>query len=135
MKKIFRAKICVPVPLVATSVLTQNKGPGTEAHFWNPPPHPSPGAHATPPPHKAIFGPPNDQCNEGVILRYKCLGTWDPSPAAPQALQGPPPPGHRAQKVRGRVLVSGLRLPPPYAAKVPQASCCNLTAFTTQWFS
>ena len=38
MKKIFRAKICVPAPLVATSVLTQNKGPGTEAHFWNLPP-------------------------------------------------------------------------------------------------
>ena len=26
-----------------------HKGPGTEAHFWNPPP-PSPGAHAIPPP-------------------------------------------------------------------------------------
>ena len=38
MKKFFRAKICVPAPLVATTVLTQNKGPGTEAHFWNPPP-------------------------------------------------------------------------------------------------
>ena len=37
MKKIFRAKICVPAPLVATTVLTQNKGPGTEAHSWNPP--------------------------------------------------------------------------------------------------
>ena len=34
VKKFFRAKICVPAPLVATSVLTQNKGPGTEAHFW-----------------------------------------------------------------------------------------------------
>ena len=59
VKKIFRAKICVPAPLVATSILTQNKGPGTEAHFWNPPlPPPSPGAHAIPPPGKAIFGPP-----------------------------------------------------------------------------
>ena len=50
MKKIFRAKICVPAPLVATTVLTQNKGPGTEAYFWNPPTPPSPGARAIPPP-------------------------------------------------------------------------------------
>ena len=56
MKKIFRAKICVPAPLVATSVLTQSKGPGTEAHFWNPPPLPSPGAHAIPPPAKQFSG-------------------------------------------------------------------------------
>ena len=60
-KKIFRAKICVPAPLLATSVLTQNKGPGTEAHFWNLPP-PPPLLRCAPmpsPPRKAIFGPPN----------------------------------------------------------------------------
>ena len=37
-KRLFRAKICVPVPWAPTSALTQNKGPGAEAHFWNPPP-------------------------------------------------------------------------------------------------
>ena len=70
MKKIFRAKICVPAPLVATSVLTQNKGPGTEAHFWNPPPLlrrvPMPSA-----PRKAIFGPPNTGlCRFGGTLTF-----------------------------------------------------------------
>ena len=53
LKNLFRAKICVPAPLAATSVLTQNKGPGTEAHFRNAPPPPSPGAHAIPPPPPA----------------------------------------------------------------------------------
>ena len=57
MKKIFRAKICVPAPLVATSVLTQNKGPGTEAHFWSPPPPPSfAGRPCHPPPAKQFSG-------------------------------------------------------------------------------
>ena len=55
-KKNLWAKICVPAPLVASFVLTQNKGPGTEAHFWNLPPPPSPGAHAIPPPAKQFSG-------------------------------------------------------------------------------
>ena len=38
-KKIFRAKICVPAPLVATYVLTQNKGPPS---FAGRPCHPPP---------------------------------------------------------------------------------------------
>ena len=59
LKKISRAKICVPARLVATSVLTQNKGPGTEAHFWNPPPPSFAGRPCHPHPRKAIFGPPN----------------------------------------------------------------------------
>ena len=68
LKKLFQAKICVPAPLVATSVLTQNKGPGTEAHFWTPPP-PSPGAHAIPPTQsnfrvaKLLFHPPCGMCS------------------------------------------------------------------------
>ena len=74
MKKIFRAKICVPAPLVATTVLTQNKGPGTEAHFWNPPP-PSPGAHAIPPPRKAIFGPPCTAVCRSMVLHVTVLAS------------------------------------------------------------
>ena len=59
MKKIFRAKICA---LVATSVLTQNKGPGTEAHFWNPPPpllRRAPMPSPPPPPAKQFSGRPS----------------------------------------------------------------------------
>ena len=37
VEKIFRAKISVLVPLVPTSIGMQNKGPGAEAHFSNPP--------------------------------------------------------------------------------------------------
>ena len=58
-KKLFRAKICVPVPSATTSVLTQNKGPDTEPHVSNPPPllrrasmSPPP---PPPPPRRAIF--------------------------------------------------------------------------------
>ena len=73
MKKIFRAKICVPAPLVATFVLTQNKGPSTEAHFWNPPPPtPSPGAHAIPLP----------QSNFRAALCSVPFRDWQPSKAA-----------------------------------------------------
>ena len=36
--KLFQAKICVPAPLAPTTIVTQNKVPGTEAHFSNPPP-------------------------------------------------------------------------------------------------
>ena len=49
-KKLFRAKICVPVPLAPTSVLTQNKGPDTEPHFSNPPPSLLRRASMSPPP-------------------------------------------------------------------------------------
>ena len=38
--------------------LNQNKGPGTEAHFWNPPPSFA-RRPCHPPPCKAIFGPPS----------------------------------------------------------------------------
>ena len=35
----------------------------------------------------------NDQCDEGIILRYVCWGARDPSAAAPWACpKGPPPP-------------------------------------------
>ena len=37
MEEGVRSKICVPAPLAATSILTQNKGPGTEAQIWNRP--------------------------------------------------------------------------------------------------
>ena len=58
-KKLFRAKICVPVPLAPTSVLTQNKGPDTEPHFSNTPPlPPSEGVHVTPA-RRAIFRLPS----------------------------------------------------------------------------
>ena len=58
MRNFFRAQICVPAPLVATSVLTQNKGPGTEAHFWNPPPPSFAGRPCHPPPAKQFSGRP-----------------------------------------------------------------------------
>ena len=36
-EKNFRAKICVSAPSAPTSIVTQNKGPSTEAHSFNPP--------------------------------------------------------------------------------------------------
>ena len=75
MKKIFWAKIFVPAPLVATTVLAQNKGPGTEAHFRNPPSSFA-GRPCHPPPCKTIFGPPwyhvqTVSVQQGSVL---CLG-------------------------------------------------------------
>ena len=49
-KKLFRAKICVPVPLAPTSVLTQNKRPDTKPHFSNPPPLLRRASMSPPPP-------------------------------------------------------------------------------------
>ena len=51
MKKIFRAKICVPAPLAHPS-LHKTKGPARKPISGEPPPPPppSPGAHAIPPP-------------------------------------------------------------------------------------
>ena len=39
------------------------------------------------PPHICVQ---NDQCNEGIILRYVCWGTWDPSLATPPPPHDPP---------------------------------------------
>ena len=47
-KKTFQAKICDPAPLAPTSFVRQKKGPGTEAHFSNPPPLPSAGVRPPP---------------------------------------------------------------------------------------
>ena len=55
-------KICVPASLAATSTLTQNKGPGTEAHFWNPP---SPGS---PPPSPKQFSGRPERVHTGACL-------------------------------------------------------------------
>ena len=33
----------------------------------------------------------NDQCDEGIILRYVCWGTWGPSPDAPPHPPEPAP--------------------------------------------
>ena len=75
VKKIFRAKICVPAPLVATSVLTQNKGPGTEAHFWNPPPPFLRRAPMPSPLCKAIFGPPRHSSARARLIFRSFLGS------------------------------------------------------------
>ena len=50
MKKFFRAKICVPAPLVATSVLTQNKRARHGTPFLQPPPPSFAGRPCQPPP-------------------------------------------------------------------------------------
>ena len=94
MKKIFQAKICVPAPLVATSVLTQNKGPGTEAHFWNPPPPPSPGTHAIPLPQsnfRAALVQPTDmreKLNMELFCKFGKVKVTVPSPPPPLTIQG-----------------------------------------------
>ena len=57
-EKHFRAKSCVPAPSAPTSVLAQNKGPGTEAHFSNSP-RLLRWASMPPPPPGAIFRSPS----------------------------------------------------------------------------
>ena len=87
-EKNFQAKICVPAPLVATSVLTQNKGPGTEAHFWNPPPPSSFAGHPChPPPRKAIFGPPKVKSTKLLPLRALQLGCMRDAGIHPSVMQ------------------------------------------------
>ena len=55
----------------------------------------------------------NDLCHEASVLGYLCWGTRDPSPAAPRAPQGTPPPRARPKRLRvggwGQDL--GLRAP------------------------
>ena len=123
MKKIFRAKICVPALLAATSVLTQNKGPGTEAHFWNaPPPPPSfAGRPCHPPP------PPPPQSNfraaQYLTSQKACCGQWPPRAPiwavtahwAPTVRRGGRRP-HTNSRAAGRCCASG---PPPRARARP----------------
>ena len=78
-------------------------------------------------PHMCVH---NDQCNEGVILRYIYWGTWDPSPPSQAAPLPPPrtsvPPSPlppRAQKVKGGRLVSGLSRSGPHA---PTTNHCSI---------
>ena len=56
-----------------------------------PPSSPPKLAVGTGPPHMCVQ---NDQCDEGIILRYGCWGTRDPSPAPPPPprLRAPPQP-------------------------------------------
>ena len=57
--------------LVATSVLTQNKGPGTEAHFWNPPTLLRRAPMPSPRPAKQFSGLPENQKQHD-----KLMSTW-----------------------------------------------------------
>ena len=67
MKKIFRAKICVPVPLAATNRPYTKQRARHGSPFQEPPPPPSPGAHAIPPhpPTKQFSGRPGAERQRG----------------------------------------------------------------------
>ena len=81
-KKLFRAKICVPVPSAPTSVLTQNKGPDREPLFSNTPPLLRRASMSPSPPRRSIFRSPCYRRGEGVGVGM-AAGSPPPDPPTP----------------------------------------------------
>ena len=118
-KKIFRVKICVAAPLPPTSIVAQNQGPGTEAHFSNPP-SPSleqfsgPPVYTTPVPLYSVL---HEYPQTPLVYTLQEVGTEAVPP------QNPPSPSEGGHGVSRRSHVPpGTALPPLLSTPCPAVS-------------